>query len=444
MWKGTFVLLALFLFFPATVLAQQGASVEVLTLDRAVTLALDENHGLKNAELEVEKAEGVVAAARTYRLPALHVYARVAQQFVKQDVNLENPLSNLIPGIDPFFSVSVPRRPTVTIAGVVIQPLSQQYKIGLGIDLARLARDAEREKARQVRQVTVERVKLAYFGILQTQSALASIEESIGYYRELDRVTGESVARQVLLKANALEVKTRLAKAEYESLSLTNHLATQKERLNELLGRDPAVEFKVAPVPDPNEAIVDLAFARRLALARRPEIAEANIRVRQAELDRRLKKSEFIPDVSVGLTVLTLRNFDPVIPRNFAGVNVLLKWEVFDWGRKRHQLAEKDRTIEQARNHLREAEDLIRIEVGDTFRKIRLARQALEVARMAQETAREVLRVNTDKFKYSEALFSDVLQSQAVLAEADHQYQQALLGYFTARAEFEKALGQEK
>jgi hypothetical protein len=40
------------------------------------------------------------------------------------------------------------------------------------------------------------------------------------------------------------------------------------------------------------------------------------------------------------------------------------------------------------------------------------------------------------------ALLSDVLQSQSTLAEANHQFQQALLDYWTARAEFEKALGE--
>jgi outer membrane protein TolC len=38
---------------------------------------------------------------------------------------------------------------------------------------------------------------------------------------------------------------------------------------------------------------------------------------------------------------------------------------------------------------------------------------------------------------------SDVLESQAALAEASHQYKQALLGYWTAQAEFEKALGED-
>jgi hypothetical protein len=34
------------------------------------------------------------------------------------------------------------------------------------------------------------------------------------------------------------------------------------------------------------------------------------------------------------------------------------------------------------------------------------------------------------------------LQSQASLAETNHSYQQAILGYWTAKAELEKAIGE--
>ena len=62
----------------------------------------------------------------------------------------------------------------------------------------------------------------------------------------------------------------------------------------------------------------------------------------------------------------------------------------------------------------------------------------------AQETAREGLRINTNKYRLTAALLSDVLQSEANLAESNHQYQQTLLNYWTARADFEKALGEDK
>jgi outer membrane protein TolC len=171
---------------------------------------------------------------------------------------------------------------------------------------------------------------------------------------------------------------------------------------------------------------------------------EARLKIQQAEVDRRLKKSEYIPDVSVGFTYVTLRNFGDVVPKNFASVGIVMKWEVFDWGRKRDQLAEKDKTIEQANNGLEAAERRVLIDVGDKFRKLQQTRQSLVVAQLAQESAREGLRVNTSKYRLTAALLSDVLQSQASLAEANHRYQQALLGYWKARAEFETAIGEDK
>ena len=148
--------------------------------------------------------------------------------------------------------------------------------------------------------------------------------------------------------------------------------------------------------------------------------------------------------MSLGFRYVTLRNFNSGVPKNFASVGVSVRWEVFDWGRKRDQLAEKDKVIEQTKAGLREAESRVLIDVGDKFRKLQQTRQALVVAQVARETTREVLRVNTNKYKLTAALFSDVLQSQTALAEANHQCQQALLGYWTAKAEFEKAMGEEK
>jgi outer membrane protein TolC len=431
---------------PLTIWCQQdtSASGEMLTLEQAIALALRDNHRVKNAELEVGKMADNLAAARTFRLPSVHLYTLVSEQLVKQETRINDPLSSIIPGLGPFFTISAPRRPTTIFAGQVLEPLSQQYRIGLNLKQVGLARDVEREELRQRQQATVNEVKRTYYGILQTQSALDSLQESIRLYRELDRVTGDYVAQQVALKSDSLEVKTRLAKTEYEALNLTNQLATQKEQLNNLLGRDVRTDFRVSAVPDATDFGLDLVSARNRALDQRPELRAGRLKVKQAEVDRRIKKSEYIPDVSVGFTYLTLRNFEDIIPKNFASLGIVVKWEVFDWGRKKDQLAEKDKTIAQAKNGLHEAESLVLIDVGDKFRKLQQTRQALLVAQLGQETAREMLRVNTNRYKLTAALLSEVLQSQAALAEANRQHQQALLGYWTAKAEFEKSLGEEK
>jgi len=443
---GIGLLLLVLFVAPTTVLCQQDVSnsAEVLTLERAIVLALHENHRVKSAELGVGKAEDELSATRTIRLPSMHVYSIVSQQLVQHDISVENPLSSLLPGVGPFFSISAPRRATTVFAGQILQPISQQYRIGLNIEQVKLARSVEEERLHQTQQSVVDEVKRTYYGILQTQSALESVVEAIRLYRELDRVTEDYVAQQVSLRSDSIEVKTRLAKAEYEALNLANKLATEKEQLNNLLGRDVRADFRVTAIADVNGFADDLAGLRVGALEKRPEVRQAKLKLTRAELDRRIKKSEYIPDVSVGFTYVTLGNFDEVIPKQFASLGIVMKWEVFDWGRKRDQLAEKDKTIEQARSELHETESLVLIDVGDKFRKLQQTRQVLVVAQLSQETAREALRVNTNKYRLTAALRSDVLQSRASLAEANHSYQQAILGYWTAKAELEKAIGESK
>jgi len=446
MFRLTLQAMALILFLAlGAAYGQDGAplSGQSLTLEQAIALAIHNNHSVKIAELGVGKAEDELAATRTYRRPSMQFYALFSQQLVKQE-SKTNSLTDIIPGLGPFFSISAPRRPTAIFGGQVLEPLSQQYRIGLNIEMARVDIEVKREEVRSREQSTVDDVKRTYYGILQTQSALDSLQEAIKLYHELDRVTTDYVAQQVSLKSDSLEVKTRLAKAEYEALNLTNQLATEKEQLNNLLGRDVRTDFRIGGISDANDFGIDLASARSRALDQRPEVREARLKIRLAELDRRVKRSEYIPDVSVGMTALTLRNFDDIIPKNFAALGVVVRWEIFDWGRKKNELAGKDKTIEQAKNGLHEVESVVLIDVGDKLRKLQQTRQALVVAQLEQETAREVLRVNTNKYKVTAALLSDVLQSQATLADADHHYQQALLGYWTAKARFEAAMGEDK
>src|SRR5689334_1542070 len=102
-----------------TVWCQQDTSAagDVLTLEQAIALALSDNHLVKNAELDVGKAEDNLAAARTFRLPSVHLYTLVSEQLVKQETRINDPLSNIIPGVGPFFTISTPRRPTAIFAG---------------------------------------------------------------------------------------------------------------------------------------------------------------------------------------------------------------------------------------------------------------------------------------------------------------------------------------
>ncbi len=421
---------------------------EVLTLEQAIELAARDNRQVKNASLEVYQMDGHLDALRTQRWPSFHLDIFAAQQLRPIDVIIPQGILGLYPNVGPIPGRDIDLRtgikPTMIAGGRVAQPLSQLYRINLGIAQLKLNRELAQEKLRDKQHRITQEVKQAYFAILQTQSGQLSSNENIKLYRELDRVTGEYLAQQIALRVDSLDIKVRLAKAEYDALTLADQLAVQKQQLNLLLGRDVLKEFSVNPVPEETGYEIDLATAGGRALERRPELREARLRIQEAEGDRRVKKSEFIPDASLRFQYYSLRNFNEIFPKNIMELGVNLSWEVFNWGRKKHELNEKDLTIEQSKNELREAETSIQIEVDDKFRKLQRTRHLLRIAQLSQQASIENVRLMTERYQVQASLVKDVLQAQTAVEQANHQYREALLSFWMAKAEFEKAIGDDK
>jgi outer membrane protein len=419
---------------------------EVLTLERAIEIAVESNRHVQSARLQIEKAQADLASARTSRLPSFSTEVSTSQLLTPVGFAFPQGAFGEFPGIGPVpatnTTVTVPRRPTVYVQAEVAQPLTQLVRIGLKIRNAAAARDIEIERTRGQELSIVNSVKRLYFGILQTESAVAATEASIELYRELDRTLQVRVAQQVALRGDALDVQFQLAQEELTRTTARNTLASQKEQLNSLLGRDVRTTFEVADVAELSLSDVDLDAARTRALDERPDVREARLKVTQAELDRRATTAERIPDVSLAASYTSNFNID-VLPANLATLGVRVTWEPFDWGRRRNELAGKTRTLEQARLNLREVEDRSVLEINSRFRALDEKRALLRVARMAQASAREKLRVKTNQFQLRAALLPDVLQVRAELADADDRHQQALLGFWTAKADYDLALGQE-
>jgi outer membrane protein len=320
--------------------------------------------------------------------------------------------------------------------------LSEWGGIGLGIGLQEVGGEMAQAQLREQRQAVVYDVKQAYYGILQTLSGLDAMEESLKSYRELDRLVGNYVVQQKALKADHLEVQTRLAKADYDALTLRHALATQQEQLNFLLGLDMQATFQVSPVSETIIYAEDVEVASRRALTQRPELQQVQLKVKQAEYDRRMKQAEYIPDVSLAFTYLTPFNVE-FLPQNVASVGVLLSWELFDWGRKHREIAEKRKTERQAVNTVADTAITLQLEVRSKLRTLQEKAALLRVHQLAQETTVEKLRTVMQKYTQQATLLQDVLQAQADLARANAEYRQGLAAFWTARADFEKALGED-
>jgi outer membrane protein len=427
--------------------AQQGTQeVPLLTLDDAVSIALSNNRLVKNSALEAQKYDFQVSTMRSKRLPHFQFSVLGGELLQPFDFTFAKGTFGTYPSTGPIPSteakVHTPARLTAFLNGSIDQPLTQQYKIGLGIRATELGREIAKEDVRAEKQKIAAEVRNAYFELAATQAAVDATGEAVKTLQEAQRVTLRYIAEKTVLKGDALEVDARLTKAQYDLSVAENGLATQHEHLNQLLARDLETPFRVDFIPEDDTTTLSLEEARQQASQNRPEIRQALLKEKEADYDRRIAKAEYIPDLGLAVSYQGVQNVQ-VLPTNVAVAGFALTWEPFDWGRRRNQVREKSNTLAQARNGAQEAESQIGVEVGLKYRKWKESTLLLKATRTGHEAAAEEFRVTSNKYRQQAALLKDLLQAQARSSETVFQYQQALSSYWSAFAELRKAMGAE-
>jgi len=433
---------------PLAVCAQEGAgqATETLTLEQAVAVAQANNRQIKIAYQSVLQSNDEILAAKSRRLPQFNFYLLGSELLTPINFEFRQGILGTVNG-QPVPSqstkITTGRTPSELVIASVEQPLSQLYRLNLNVHLQQTGKKLQEETLRQQRQQITDSVKTAYYNLLQLESGIEATEESVKSFQELDRTTVEYVSQKTALEYQSLGVKTQLAQSLLDLVTLQDNYQTQKENLNDLLGRDIRADFRVSAVPSALPEEINLAAAQDRALKNRSEIRQSQLKKEQAELAEWIQKSKYIPDVSMAFNYYSPFTSSSFVPRNIASVGFLMTWDVWDWGYKKHELDEKRRTTEQSRLNITETESQVLVDVDNHFRKLREARAKLSVAQAGKDAEKEKLRVVLAQCKQKAALLSTALQEQSNWSQAVTNYQQALAGFWTARADFEKSLGED-
>jgi outer membrane protein len=446
--RSSFALRTIWLVGAACMLASRVSHAQTITLTEAVSTAESRDRSIHVAELERNKALREIDVAKTRRFPTFSITALGSQPLNQLGITLERGSLGVYPNVGPIpgetTTLQSPLRFGFIGYASVAQPLTQQYKIGLGIELAKIGVDATTEQLRAKRQGIVNEVRRVYYGIAQAESGKATLQATVDFLRQLDRETGDQVVQRVTLQADLLNVKAQLVQAEYELLKMDDPIQTQKEQLNRLMGRpiDTPLEIDVSSVIETDAVSLPDAYAE--ALRSRPEIRLAKVQQRKVQLERRLAKAERIPDVSLSWFGFRTVNFSSVFPSVVSSVGVQATWDVFDWGKKQKEVQSKQDAEAQAALELEDTEARVMADVAHQYRRIIEARKAVVLAEALQSSNGEALRVARNRYMQREAVLSDVSKVHASLAEANHRYTQALMDLATAQADFEKAMGRDQ
>src|SRR6266581_915972 len=440
----TCVLVAALCQFQFAVAQTNGATI--LTLDEALQLAKSNNRDLKEFGLDVIKQREAVGEAKTHLYPRLDTSVLAAQLLAPLDFTINKGQFGTFPGTGPIpgsnTDLHTPARPIGIASVTATQPLTQMFRIHLFVLEQRLKVDAARLSFDEDDQKLTDEVRQVYFEVLQSQSHHEFQESMVKYLKELEQLTERRFGQQAALEADKLSVKAELAKAVYQLTTIEDTLADRKESLNHLLGRNLQTEYSVESLPATLPEEEDLTAARSVALEHRPELKQAANRVSQAKLETKIEKTHYIPDIAVQASYLTTANIS-FLPQNVGSVGALLTWEPWDWGRKHHNVQHDVLAEKQAALSVEDTREQILLDVDSHFRHLREVRARLAVIEAERDVEKEKLRNQEEVYSQQSALLSDLLKQQSSLANAENEYRQAVLAYWSARADFQKTLGEE-
>lgn len=317
----------------------------MLTLDSAIAEAQQNNRLIKISNQNVLFANEEILAARTQRYP--HFNVQISGSYLLTAVHVDIPEgvfgkvgSTPVPNTNSVITTS----PSASALSFIqaVQPLTKLYDVHLNVQLLKVGKQLSQEELREQRQEITNSVKSAYYSLLQSQSALEAAEENVQALREVDRTTEQYVQQKAALPYQSAGVKVQLAQAELQATTLEDTIETQKENLNNLMGRDIREDFRLSGVPVALPEEQNLELARQTALGSRTEIRQAQFKIEQAVFSRRLQKAQYIPEIGVQYVFFFAVHRERLadkhkLPGNFAEVGcVRLGPEAASAGGKRH------------------------------------------------------------------------------------------------------------
>ncbi len=415
-----------------------------MTLDQAIQLSVKQSNTVQASELEVKIWNERVKATRSSYFPKIHVTGAGIQPLAPPNILFQKGSlgttaeSGPIP--DKNTNVSAGQNPIFFLNTSVVQPISDVFTIRLAMQKCRISQEAARQKLRQDKQQVANKVKQQYYKALEYQEARPLIEASEALCREVYRTSNEFLSVKAILLADLIEVKQQLASAELQKIQIENSLASAKDQLNLLMGRDISTPFSVSSVGEPGWSDVEAGNVKTVSLSR-PEIKAQLNEMHLIDLERKTKKLKFMPDVYGIVDYLSFYGPTQILPKNIVFAGLVANWEPIDWGKRKAEISEQRRLLEKATVVEKDLEQQVTVELNDSIRRMKEAKAQVQVSQFSKEIALERLRVLANKYKEKATLLKDVLQAQKNLAQANSDYTKAVLSMWSARADYEKALG---
>lgn len=422
----------------AGALAQQQPSG--LTLQDSIRIALQNSRSLRTVLEDERKANARVREAKGARLPQLDISANYRR--------LDRVPKARFPSFDPVSG-------TFTFNEIEIQPIDSgtgTVSLSQVVDISgvvRTATDAASLFSRianldvqRTRNDVVLQVKQAFYDVLRAQELVRVAEESLRNAEVRRKLAQAAVDAGVSPKLDVMRAEAAVAAAQQAVITARNALQLAKSAFNNVLGRRVDEPVELLPVDEQVPESADFNQYLQEALAKRPEMIQANLGISLAEKQITAAKRDQLPTVVVrGQWDFNLKT-STFQPRESSFTTIAaVQFKIWDSGQTQGRVEQARADVDKAKITIENVREGIALEVRNAYLGLQEAREKVAVAEKGLQAATESLRVA--RLRYEAGVSNQLELSDAELAytQAEQNLVNARYDLRVAWARLEKAMG---
>ncbi|HEV2224003.1 MAG TPA: TolC family protein [Candidatus Acidoferrales bacterium] len=435
----------LVLSIPGLLTAQQTQHLSPITLQQAVSIALEKNPEHKAALADTRAASADVKEARSFLLPRV-TFSETAtrgndpvyvfgsklrqQRFTTADFAL-----NVLNTPAPFGNF------TTRFGGT--WNLFDSFGSWHAVDRAKRVEDAAGHQLDRTDQEIILHVVDSYYALLLAKKQLGVAQQAMKTAQAILDRSKDRFESGVVVRSDYLSAQVRVAARKQDLIRAQNDLELARAQLSMSIGIFTGNDF------DPSEALAEqnlpamtLQEAEKTAMDMRPDLKQVQSEEAAQQQSLAIAKSSFGPRVSA------FADWEADNPTFVAGgrgnnwvAGVEVQFDLFEGGAKRARLSH-ERAMQQKVAAAKEmATNATRLEVRRAYYDLDSARQQLEVARATIAESQESLRINQNRYDSGLSTITDLLAAEEAARRSLTEYWEAVYRYHTGYANLELASG---
>jgi outer membrane protein TolC len=415
-----------------------------LALAEAIDLALKNNHALLIGAAKTDEMKSARRKAAADYFPQVSNSSTVTHLTNTDVLHFTEGSFGTFSGLGPLpgKNLIVPQGSpdTILVRTTIAQPLTQLLKIREGERAARADVQVAQADLEGLREQIALAVRQLYYGLLTTQFDRSVALEQVRVAEEQAAESEQELKRGETLEVSLTEARTRLLEAKQGELSARISHSDVLAQFNNVVGLPQGTQIEAEEQVADSLQLPAKDECMRLAQASTPEIAAAEETVRKAEAAVRAARFEYVPNVSV-FARHDYQDGVAFLFHNYGVVGGEFTFTLFDGGKRRSVIGEREAQRAQAMENLRRLKDDAAANVERALDKMEQSRSLIDVAKQVVDLRVEAARIADVQFARGVSVPSKKSEAAATLAKARADLVKAQLGYVQSQAELEVLIG---